>query len=193
MENLEALIAEIKQLSIESRAELVRYIEYLQWRDAQHQVAVPQAWSFSFIETFNQASIHATESPAGMDVKMAPAAVGGISLPALWAHPPVSGQTVIEYYVPVPKQVANVSLRAAVGIRDGAEIAETNLVAFGVKVNGLRVWGIQTNAQGWETVDVPLKIAAGDMIRFEFTTEALGSHQWTWAVWGNPELVGETD
>jgi hypothetical protein len=32
---------------------------------------------------------------------------------------------------------------------------------------------------------------AGDMARIEFTTEALGSHEWTWAVWGSPELYGK--
>ena len=193
MEETQALLAEIEQLSAKSRAELAQYVAYLQWRDAQRRTTSPQTWSFSFIEAFHQASVQATDSPSGMDVKMAPATVGGSSLPALWAHPPVTGQTVIEYYVPVPQQVANVRLQLAVGIRDGADIAETNLVAFGVKVNGLRVWSKQTNVQQWEVVDVPLELAAGDMIRFEFTTEALGNHQWTWAVWGNPELVGQTD
>jgi len=28
------------------------------------------------------------------------------------------------------------------------------------------------------------------MVRVEFATEALDRHQWTWAVWGAPELTG---
>lgn len=191
MDNFQSLMDQIEQLSAESQAQLAHYVEYLQWREANMQTAAWQQWSFSFIEAFGQASVHASDRPAGMDVKMAPATVGGVNRPALWAHPPVSGQTIIEFYVPVPKQVANVRLKLAVGIRDGAEIAENNLVAFGVKVNGLRVWGQQTNAQSWENVTIPLKISSGDMVRVEFTTEALGSHKWTWAVWGNPELIGE--
>ncbi|GAB4458212.1 MAG: hypothetical protein Kow0031_38750 [Anaerolineae bacterium] len=191
MDKTKSLMEQIERLSAESRAELARYVEYLQWREAAGQAATTQQWSFSFVEAFSQASVHATDRPAGMDVKMAPATVGGDSRPALWAHPPLSGQTVLEYYVPVPKQVAQIRLKVAIGIRDGAEIAENNLVAFGVKVNGLRVWGQQTNAQRWENAVIPLKIASGDMVRVEFTTEALGSHKWTWAVWGNPELIGE--
>ena len=115
----------------------------------------------------------------------------GVGLPpALWAHPPVSGRTTIEYYVPVPQQVHDLTLKTAIGIRDGAKIAKTNLVAFNIKVNGLRVWGAQTNQQTWQPVEVPIRVTTGDMVRFTFTTEALGSHQWTWAVWGNPELIG---
>jgi hypothetical protein len=122
---------------------------------------------------------------------MAPATVGGETRAALWAHPPVVGQAVIEYHVPVPQQVREVRLRVAIGIRDGAKIAPDNLVAFSVRVNGLRVWGQQSNAQSWQAVEIPLNLLSGDMARIEFATEALGSHQWTWAVWGAPELSGK--
>ncbi|MCG3210178.1 MAG: hypothetical protein FOGNACKC_03809 [Anaerolineae bacterium] len=190
MDKLQALMAHIEKLSAENQALVSRYVEFLQWQEAQSQANAPQQWSFSFVEAFKDAAVFATDKPAGMDVTLAAATVGGESRPALWAHPPLIGQTVIEFHVPVPQQVRNFRLRLAVGIRDGAEIAEDNLVAFGVKLNGLRVWGKQTNAQTWQPADIPLKLAAGDIARLQFTTEALGSHQWTWAVWGNPELVG---
>ena len=135
--------------------------------------------------------MQATGDPAGMDVKMASASVGGENKPVLWAHPPVSGKAVIEFYVPVPQPVQNLRLRFAVGIRDGSEIAADNLVAFGVKMNGVRMWGTQTNRLSWQHVEIPLNIIPGDIVRFEFTTETLGSHEWTWAVWGSPELTGE--
>jgi hypothetical protein len=81
-------------------------------------------------------------------------------------------------------------LRVAVGIRDGADIDEDNLVAFSVKINGARVWGRQSNAQSWQEAVVPLDLSSGDMVRIAFATEALNKHQWTWAVWGEPELTG---
>ncbi len=190
MNNLQALMAQIENLSAENQALVSRYVEFLQWQESQQQASAPQQWSFSFVEAFKDAAVFATDKPAGMDVTLAAATVGGDSRPALWAHPPVIGQTVIEFHVPVPQQVRNFRLRLAVGIRDGAEIAEDNLVAFGVKLNGLRVWSKQTNEQTWQPADIPLKLAAGDIARLQFTTEALGSHQWTWAVWGTPELVG---
>lgn len=190
MDDISELIEAVKQLGPESRARLADYIAFLQWQEAQSRKPPVREWSFSFIEGFKEAAVYASQNPAGMDVKLAPATVGGESRPALWAHPPLAGQAVIEYHVPIPRQVGQVKLRLAAGIRDGAEIEADNLVAFSVKVNGLRVWGRQTNTQLWQEAQIPLKVPAGDMARLEFTTEALGNHQWTWAVWGNPELVG---
>ena len=193
MSELEALIAKIEKLSPAGFELLAEYLEFLSWREqVQLKTEETQIWSYSFIETFGEATVAASGNPAGMDVTMAPATVGDDTRPALWAHPPVSGRTTIEYYVPVPQQVRDLNLKTAIGIRDGAKIAKNNLVAFNIKVNGLRVWGAQTNRQIWQAVEVPIRVTTGDMVRFTFTTEALGSHQWTWAVWGNPELVGST-
>lgn len=193
MNNLSDLIEKIEQLSPNNQAELAKYVEFLQWQESQGNIFDTPSWSFSFIEAFKEAAISATENPAGMDAKMAPATVGDASRPALWAHPPVTGKAVIEYYVPVPQQVTDVQLNLAIGIRDGAQVSDNNLVAFGVRVNGIRVWGKQSNEQSWQNQSIPLNITAGDMVRFEFTTEALGNHQWTWAVWGNPELTGKAN
>ncbi|MCL4297740.1 MAG: hypothetical protein KJ077_18510 [Anaerolineae bacterium] len=190
MKHSSSLIQQIEQLSAESQARLAEYVAFLQWQEAQTQAAEAQGWSFSFIEAFKGAAVYASREAAGLDVSMAPATVGGETRPALWAHPPVVGQAVIEYHVPVPQQVHEVRLRLAIGIRDGAKIAPDNLVAFSVRVNGLRVWGQQSNAQSWQAVEIPLNLLSGDMARIEFATEALGSHQWTWAVWGAPELSG---
>jgi hypothetical protein len=54
----------------------------------------------------------------------------------------------------------------------------------------MRVWGRQSNQLIWQEFEIPIEVITGDMVRFEFSTEALGSHEWTWTVWGNPELVG---
>lgn len=190
--DLSSLIVQIEQLSRESQANLAEYVTFLRWREAQGQAAQTQSWSFSFIEAFKAAAVLATDNPAGMDVQMGPATVGGKRRPALWAHPPVVGQAVIEYHVPVPQQVHELQLRLATGIRDGAKIAPDNLVAFGVRVNGARVWSHQTNEQIWQEMTLPLDVTSGDIVRVEFTTEALASHEWTWAVWGTPELVARS-
>ncbi len=191
MNELTEIIKQIEQLSVDSRRKLADYLAFLEWQEAQSQMSDTTGWSFSFIERFREASVYSSDDPAGMDVKMAPAVVGGQSRPALWAHPPVAGQAVIEYHVPIPKQVRQLRLHLAIGIRDGAQIADTNLVAFSVKLNGLRVWGQQTNTQSWQPANIPLDVLSGDIARIEFTTETLGRHEWTWAVWGNPELCGD--
>lgn len=193
MNDLTHFIEQIQQLSPANQAKLADYIAFLRWQETEGAATARAAsdWSFSFIEAFKEAAVYASQEPAGMDVKMAPATVGGQSRPALWAHPPLVGQAVIEYHVPIPQQIKGVQLRLAIGIRDGAKIAPDNLVAFGVRVNGLRVWEQQTNAQSWQEVQAPLNLLTGDMARIEFTTETLGSHQWTWAVWGEPEIIGK--
>lgn len=190
MNELSKLISRIEQLSTESQAKLADYIAFLHWQERQSKTSPAASWSFSFIEAFKTASVYASEEPAGMDIKLASAVVGGERRPALWAHPPVVGQAVIEYYVPISQQVKEVQLHLATGIRDGAQISEDNLVAFGVRVNGVRVWGRQSNALAWQEAQISLDLTAGDMAHFEFTTEALNGHEWTWAVWGNPELIG---
>jgi hypothetical protein len=191
LEKLSQLISQIKKLSPDSRTRLGQYIEFLQWQEARRQAQATTSWSFSFIEAYGEAFVTTTEEPAGLDVKMAPAMVGGENRPALWAHPPVTGQAIIEFHVPVPQQVSDIQLSLAIGIRDGSQISENNLVAFGVMVNGLRVWGQQTNERRWIEAGIPLDLVAGDIVRVEFTTEALGRHEWTWAVWGGPELTGK--
>ncbi|MCB0211174.1 MAG: hypothetical protein KDJ52_17680 [Anaerolineae bacterium] len=193
MDDPSHLFEQIQQLSEASRAKLADYVTFLQWQEARKAQKGARSWSFSFVESFKQAAVQATVDKAGMDIKMALATVGGESRPALWAHPPLIGQAVLEYYVPIPKHIRHVHLRTGFGIRDGAQIAEDNLVAFGVKVNGMRVWGQQSHARIWQEVTIPLTLVAGDIMRFEFTTEALGSHEWTWAVWGNPELEGQLE
>lgn len=191
MNHLPKLIEQIEQLSAESQAKLADYVAFLKWQETQAQVTATRGWSFSFIEAYQGATIKASHDTTGMDVKMALATVHGQTRPALWAHPPLVGQAIIEYHVPIPQQVSDIRLRLAIGIRDGAEISEDNLVAFSVRLNGMRVWGRQSNALVWQEAEIPLDMVVGDIARFEFATEALGSHQWTWAVWGAPELTGK--
>ena len=190
MNDLSKLIEHIRQLSAKNQAKLADYVTFLQWQESQERIKAVRGWSFSFMEAFQEAAVYASQDPAGMDVKMAPAVAGGESRPALWAHPPVTGQAVIEYHVPIPQQVKDIRLHLAIGIRDGAKIAEDNLVAFSVKIHGVRLWGQQSNAQTWQNVNIPLDLSSGDIARIAFTTEALNQHQWTWAVWGEPELSG---
>ncbi|MCB0153427.1 MAG: hypothetical protein KDF65_01430 [Anaerolineae bacterium] len=185
------LSQQIEQLSAANRSKAADYIAFLLWQEEQRQLPEINSWSYSLIEAFKGASVYASQDPAGMDVKLAQATVGGQSQPALWAHPPLMGQAIIEYHLPVPQQVNTIRLHLSFGIRDGAQISDDNLIAFSVRINGIRVWGQQTNAQQWQPATIPLDLPVGDMVRLELTTETLGSHEWTWAVWGTPELTGK--
>ena len=96
MDNLAKLFEQIKQLSPQSQANLADYVAFLQWQERQAQLSAARGWSFSFIEGFKEAAVFASQNSGGLDVKLAPAVVGGVSRPALWAHPPLTGQAVIE-------------------------------------------------------------------------------------------------
>jgi hypothetical protein len=124
-----------------------------------------------------------------MEVKLAAATVNGVARPALWHHPPVQGEAIVEFHVPVPAHVRDLRLRFAAGIRDGGQGAE-QLVAFRVKVDGWQVWSRADWPLQWAPAEIELPFHAGNMLRLAFATDALGSHRWAWAAWAEPELVG---
>jgi hypothetical protein len=173
---------------------LVRdYIAFLRWRAAQTQresASTPaRTWRLSFLEHLAEASVHATRDSAGMEVKGAEATVGGEGRPALWQHPPVNGESVAEFHVPVPSGLKDLRLRFAVGVRDGAR-ATDRLVAFRVRVDGWQVWSHAAWPTSWRPFELGLPFHAGDVLRIAFVTDGLGQHKWAWAVWGEPELIG---
>ena len=91
----------------------------------------------------------------------------------------------------VPANVQETCLQFATGIRDGSELAEGNVVAFRVFVNGWRIWSDTQDALAWRPVQVMMPTLPGDMARIQLVTDGLGNHQWAWAVWGEPKLLGE--
>jgi hypothetical protein len=173
---------------------LVRdYIAFLQWREVQARQdpgeTPTRTWHLSFLEHLSEAAIRATRDPGGMEVKGAEATVGGEAKPALWQHPPVNGESVVEFHVPIPAGMKNLHLRFAIGIRDGASAAD-RLVAFRVRIDGWQVWSQAAWPTTWRSFEVGLPLHAGDVLRIAFATDGLGDHKWAWAVWGEPELIG---
>jgi hypothetical protein len=193
MENDEFLVA-LASLSPADRALAREYIAFLQWRSGQARQALlttsMHGWRRSFLEQLGGASVRATRDPAGMEVKGAEATVGGESRPGLWQHPPVDGESVVEFHIPVPKGLRDLRLRFAVGIRDGARTAD-RLVAFRVRVDGWQIWSHAAWPTTWRPFEVELPFHAGDVLRIAFATDGLGDHKWAWAVWGEPELIGQ--
>jgi hypothetical protein len=196
MATYEEIVHQLDALTPESLGELARFVHYLQWKQTYGGAAVPmptagKPWAFDFVENLRQAIISADQDPAGMEVKVGEAVCGGVSHPALWQHPPVQGSAVVEYRVPVPTHIQNLRLRFATGIRDGAELAEGNVVAFRVFVNNWRMWSDTQQQQTWKEREFAMPAVAGDIVRVQFVTDGLGNHEWAWATWGDPRLVGE--
>ncbi len=196
--------AVLKDLTTLSPADLERvadYIAFLRWRaelrDRAGRELAGRPWRFNFLEHFAEADVRAVASRpgssrdvAGMEVKIGEASVNGERKPALWQHPPISGEALAEFHVPIPAGLRDLRLRFSIGIRDGAQ-GEEQLVAFRVKADGWQVWSRAAYPRTWEPFEIALPFRAGNILRLAFATDGLGEHQWAWAVWGEPELVGE--
>jgi len=191
MDQLNHLFKKIKALSPTSVKQLNTFVNYLHWQERNTANKTNQAnWTFDFIENFREAEKAPPYNQRGAEIKIGLATCDGLEKAAIFAHPPVQGRSIVEYYVPVPQDVERLKLKLAIGIRDGSKLYGSNLVAFSVRVNGYRIWGAQTNLRRWQADEITLIAQSGDINQIAFITEALGNHQWTWAVWGNPVLVG---
>jgi hypothetical protein len=191
MVQLEQIVNQLESLTPESLAELTSFVKYLKWKQGPSSAAgVGQSWDFDFVEHFRRAVLTADYDPAGMEVQVGEAVCADDSRMALWQHPPVEGSAIVEYQVPVPANVNNLRLRFATGIRDGSQLAEGNVVAFRIFVNDWKIWSGTQHIREWKEYEVDMPTLPGDVARIQLVTDGLGNHQWAWAVWGEPRLVG---
>lgn len=192
MTTLEEIANQLDSLNPESLSELARFVEYLKWKQGPAAAqAVGRPWTFDFVEHFRRAIITADHDPAGMEIQVGEAACDGDWRMALWQHPPVQGSAIVEYQVPVPADVSNLRLCFATGIRDGSRLAPGNVVAFRLFINDWRIWSDTQHIRTWKTHEMVMPTLPGDVARIQFVTDGLGNHQWAWAAWGEPRLVGE--
>ena len=149
----EQILQQLATLSPADQALVGDVIAFLRWRSERKAemegLPPPRSWRFSFLEHMPDGQIRASRDPAGMEVKAAEAAVGGVRRPALWQHPPVDGESFVEFHVPVPAGLTNLRLRLAIGIRDGVQ-AQDRLVAFRVRADGWQVWSRAAWPVAWE-------------------------------------------
>jgi hypothetical protein len=190
---MDEILRALSALSPADQALAQDYVAFLQWRAGQTFTDLSKGparpWQLGFLEHLAEATVQATRDPAGMEVKGAEATVGGEGRPALWQHPPVAGESVVEFHVPVPTGLKDLRLRFAVGIRDGVGAVD-RLVAFRVRVDGWQVWSHAAWPTSWRSFELGLPFHAGNVLRIAFITDGLGEHKWAWAVWGEPELIG---
>jgi hypothetical protein len=192
MVTLEEIADQLESLSPRSLDELARFVEYLKWKQGPtSEETTGHPWAFDFVEHFRRAIVTADHDPAGMEVQVGEAVCEGDSRMALWQHPPVQGAAIVEYQVPVPTEAQKLRLRFATGIRDGSQLAGGNVVAFRIFVNDWKIWSDTQHARKWNSHEIIMPTLPGDVARIQFVTDGLGNHQWAWAVWGEPKLIGE--
>jgi hypothetical protein len=194
MATLEEVVNSLDSLNAESLDDVVQFAGYLKWKQGPSAAAgggLP--WAFDFVEHFGEASFRADQDPAGMDLQVGEAVCGDEWQMAVWQHPPVSGSAILEYQVPVPEDVGKLRLTFSTGIRDGSQLAPGNVVAFRVFVNDWKVWSETQHLRRWKRHEISLPTLPGDLTRIHFVTDGLGNHEWAWAVWGEPRLLGQIE
>ncbi len=196
-DELDALMRRIADLSDESLILLSQYISFLKWQEEQwhspevwEDVGEEVVWVYDLIEHFGQAHQAATVDAKGMEVKMAPASCEGVIRPAIWQHPPVTGEAVLEYQIDVPLNMDALKLKFAAGVRDGALLSEENQVAFRIRVNGRLIWSHLKAEATWDDFLVDMPTLSGQTMVVQLITDALGNSRWNWAVWGEPQVIG---
>jgi hypothetical protein len=186
---------ELAALAPPDQVKVAEYIRFLRWQAERTGPSSPgpegsaRPWQFNLLEHFAGADVRASRAPGGMEVKAAEATVGGERRPALWQHPPVDGESLIEFHVPIPVSLRDLRLRVSIGVRDGAQDAE-RLIAFRIRVDGWQIWSRAAWPSQWEAVEIPLPLQAGNILRLAFATDGLGEHKFAWAAWSEPMLVG---
>ena len=197
-DELDALFRRIADLSDESLILLSQYISFLKWQEEQWHSPEEWgeagedevAWVFDLIDHFSQARQAATVDPRGMEFKVAPASCEGVIRPAIWQHPPVKGEAVLEYQVIAPMDVDVLKMKFAAGVRDGALLSDDNQVAFRIRVNGRLLWTHLKAEATWDDFTIDLPSMAGQTMVIQLITDALGNSRWNWAVWGEPQVIG---
>jgi len=197
-DEVDALVRRIADLSDESLMQLSQYVSFLKWQEEQWRS--PEAWEdengsevawvYDLIEHFHQARHAWTVDPNGMEIKVAPASCEGVIRPAIWQHPPVKGEAVLEYQAPVPLEVETLKLKFAAGVRDGALLSDDNQVAFRIRVNGRLLWSHLKGEATWDEFLIDLPTLAGQTAVIQLITDALGNSRWNWAAWGEPQVIG---
>ena len=121
-----------------------------------------------------------------------PVAVGGVSEPSLFEHPPLEGggwaRATYPLTLPAVAAGQQVLLLADLGLKDGADASDG--VIFRVELDGAsRLEQRVGPDHRWHPVEVDLTAAAGRTVKLSLMTNPGGSSAADWAAWGEPRLL----
>ena len=116
---------------------------------------------------------------------------GVIKNPAIWAHPPNGGRTVLSWALRLPANPLKLGWSA--GIIDGAYSDDG--VAFDVRINGLPYWSLVTGIHGdnhWTSGQLDLARWQGQNILLELVADSRSNNNADWAAWADLVLSAST-
>jgi len=142
---------------------------------------------FTWTPVVDGLALPQNERPAYLSAGVGEGRSGGVTKPALLAHPPIDGSTAVDYLLTLPRG-APAELRFSTAIQEGAET--TNGIAFLVAANG-NVLSRQevTRPEGWHEGRADLSAYAGETVLLSLIVDARGDATCDWARWGEPRIV----
>lgn len=111
-------------------------------------------------------------------------AVGGVSRPSIFAHPPPNGLKALHFPIQMPAGATE--FRAHIGLADGSK---SKGVIFAAEVNGREVMRQPVLPGGWREVRCDLKQWSGEAMVLSLITDSDGGYDFDWAVWGEPRII----
>ena len=104
----------------------------------------------------------------------------GVSKETIFAHPPLGGQTVLQFMLSLP-QAREVIFSFSMGLQDGC----SDGVFFKVLVNGETQFEHFTDTFRWEDANISLSRYVGDHVLLELITDPGENYNCDWAHWAD--------
>lgn len=144
----------------------------------------------SLVDRFDDAA-----SANSLDTHASPALTsGGVTMPGIFQHPLDDGQARLSYEVAVPTlgDGDRAVFTFSAGLRDGVDFADEDRapdgVLCGVEVDGTLVLEFTVRDAAWRPLAVDLTRFGGSTIRLTLATDADGTSNYDWLVWGDPTV-----
>ena len=148
---------------------------------------------YDFVALFEKSEV----SGAAQASASGSASTGGVTKPALFAHPTPTETARITYVLTLPDVADNekLFLHFSTGLRDGIVFDDAKRkpsgVRFGIEIDEERCFETVSSECRWEEHAVELTEYAGKELGIAFLTSCnvAGNSNYAWAVWGKPRLL----
>lgn len=162
------------------------------WAYAQQRPGATLEIVADLLEAFEGAQVRDSSSC----VVRRPAVAGGVRRDGLFEHPATPERPArVEYAIELPLTGAEERLLLAfdIALADGVDFQRPGIVVdgvrFAVEVEGQRLFEQDWKECRWQSYAVDLTPFAGRRVHLTLLTDAIGTTNFDWALWGNPRIL----
>ena len=205
-----SIVRRIADLSEDSLLQLSHTISFLKWQEEQWRewgdedldfaaaqgaspdiAATQPRWVLDLINQFEQATVTATQTSQGMEVRVAPAHALDITWQSGSIHPSPAPRScsISSWCRPPQSDCVSRQSRHPQRFADCRDAGQLRCLSF--LCQRPPTMERRQNTTTWDDVSVDLPTLAGEYATIQLVTDGLGDSRWNWAVWGTPLLIGE--